>query len=176
MLTSFLLPLVLGPALFATPATRSGLPGDPPIRIRMSSDGQYEPGDRARVQIETRDDGYVLVLNRDSEGRLRVLFPIDPREENFVRGGHRYEVRGRRDDESFIVGASGEGLIYAAVSADPFRLAEFDSQGNWDYSALSIDVHSADPERDISELLQRVATSRGFDYDLAAYTVSEFRV
>ncbi len=172
MFASLLLPLILGASLAPADGARAAvLEPDPPIRIWMSSDRQYEPGDKARVQVETRDDGYVLVLNRDSDGRLRVLFPLDPKEDNFVKGGHRYEIRGRGDHESFLAGGPGDGMIFAAVSADPFRLEEFNTQGNWDYTRLTLAPDTRDPERDITELVQRIATSRGFDYDIMSYGV-----
>jgi len=143
----------------------------PPIRLWLNSSRQFREGERARVQVETNDDGYLLVLNYDTDGRVRVLFPVDPREDPFVRGGRRYEVRGRADRESFVVGRSGDGMVFAAVSADPFRIEEWDAAGNWDYSRLYIPEDSRDPEADLSDLVQRITSSRGFDYDLLEYRV-----
>jgi hypothetical protein len=147
----------------------------PAVRLWMNSSQRYREGDRARVQVEARDDGYLLVLNYDTDGRLRILFPIDPREDNFVRGGRRYEVRGRGDRESFIAGRDGDGLVYAAVSPDPFRLDEFEAGGNWDYTRLSISDRAADPEADITDLIRGVSSDRGFDYDLLEYHVYGYR-
>lgn len=147
----------------------------PPIRIWINNSRQFREGERAQVQVESRDDGYLLVFNYDTEGRLRVLFPVDPREDNFVRGGRRYEVRGRGDRESFVVGRDGDGLIYASVSADPFRFDDIEVGGNWDYDRISIGDNSRDPESDITELLQRISTNRGFDYDVLDYRVYGYR-
>ena len=115
MLSALLLPLLAGvPA--ATPN------GDPPIQVWISNDRRFLPGDRAKVQVRTQEDGYLVVLHADVDGHLRVLFPIDPTDDNFVRGGHKYEIRGRGGRESFTVdGAYGIGTVYAAVSRDPFH-------------------------------------------------------
>lgn len=146
----------------------------PPVKIWINSSGQFREGEKARVQVESADDGYLLVLNYDTDGRLRVLFPVDPRDDNFVQGGRRYEVRGRGERESFMVGRDGNGLVYAAISADPFRLDDFDNGGNWDYSRLSIGDDARDAEADITDLLQSISTSRGFDYDLLDYRVYNY--
>ncbi len=146
-----------------------------PVRLWLNSSRQYREGERARVQVEANDDGYLLVFNYDTEGRLRVLYPVDPRDDNLIRAGRRYEVQGRGDRESFIVGRDGQGLVYAAVSADPFRLDAIQDGGNWDYTRLYIDEDSRDPEADITELVQRMSSDRGFDYDVLSYRVYGYR-
>ena len=150
---------------------RTALADPAPIRIWLNNSSTFREGERARVQIETRDDGYLMVFNYDAEGRLRVIFPIDPRDDNFVRGGRRYEVRGRGDRESFIVGSGGDGIVYAAVSPDPFRFDEIEAGGNWDYTRVSIGSNSPDPEADVTDLVLRLASDRGFDYDVVPYRV-----
>lgn len=162
-------------ALFAAddsiPRPPAAIDAAPPIRIWINNSRQFREGERAQVQVESRNDGYLVVFNYDTEGRLRILFPVDPREENFVQGGRRYEVRGRGDRESFVVGRDGDGLIYAAVSADPLRFEDLDSGGNWDYDRISIGDNSRDPEADITEVVQRISSNRGFDYDVLDYRV-----
>ncbi|HXJ29232.1 MAG TPA: DUF4384 domain-containing protein, partial [Gemmatimonadales bacterium] len=76
---------------------------DPPVRISLNSGGYYYQGDRAKVRVRVADDGYLLVLRADADGRVRVLFPLDPGDDDFVRGGHEFELRGRGDRESFFV-------------------------------------------------------------------------
>ena len=63
----------------------------------------YNRGDRARVTVRVRDDGYVVVLHEDADGHVRVLFPVDPGDDNFLKGGQEYEIRGRGDREAFQV-------------------------------------------------------------------------
>ena len=123
MLSSLLLALlspVSGPASLVpvpaplAPAVDQAAPA--PIRLWVSSSRQFREGEKARVQVETQHDGYLVVFNYDSDGRLRVVFPIDPTDDNLVRGGRRYEIRGRGDRETFIVGGAGELSKLSAVA------------------------------------------------------------
>ncbi len=170
--------LWLATAVFAAddsiPLAKASVDLAPPIRIWINNSRQFREGERAQVQVESRDDGYLMVFNYDTDGRLRVLFPVDPREDNFVRGGRRYEVRGRGDRESFIVGKDGDGLVYALVSADRLRFEDIEVGGNWDYDRIAISDNSRDPESDITEMVQRIASSRGFDYDILDYRVYRY--
>lgn len=151
-------------------------PDEPPVRLWLSGDRRFEPGDRARVQVEARDDGFLLVLNYDTDGRVRVLFPVDPRDDALVRGGRRYEVRGRSARESFVAGGEGSGFVYVALSPDPWALRQVSNGGNWDYDRLAIDPDTQDPERDLTTLLEGLASNRGFDYDLIEYFVNDVEI
>jgi hypothetical protein len=147
------------------------VPDDPAIRLWINNSREFREGEEARVQVETERDGYLVVFNYDTEGRLRVLFPLSPRDDNFVHGGHKYEVRGRGDaDASFIAEGEGEGLVYAAVSEDPIRLDDMTVGGNWDYNRISL-RRSRDPEAEITDFMQQAVTDRGFDYDVISYRV-----
>ena len=57
----------------------------------------YHRGDRVRVYFRTDEDAYVTLFRVDTDGRVRVLFPADPWDDNFARGGRAYEVRPRDD-------------------------------------------------------------------------------
>src|SRR5512132_3955812 len=125
MITALLLPLVmLGSP--SNPPARAAAGDDPAIQIWISNGRRFLPGDRAKVQVRTREDGYLVVFHADPDGTLRVLFPLDPGDDNFVRGGRKYEIRGRGGRESFDVDvSSGRGMVYAAVSRDPFRFDDY---------------------------------------------------
>src|SRR5690606_28475634 len=82
-------------------ATRASA-AEPSVRISLDR-RDYEPGDRARVTVSGRDDGYLLVLRLSPDGYMRVLFPVDPGDDNFVRGNGSYEIRGRGGREAFTV-------------------------------------------------------------------------
>ncbi|MEO8089267.1 MAG: DUF4384 domain-containing protein [Gemmatimonadales bacterium] len=167
MITALLLPLLFsGSPAQPAAATRD----DPPIRLWISNDRRFLPGDRAKVQVRTEDDGYLIVLHVDPEGRLRVLFPLDPDKDNFVRGGKKYEVRGRGGREAFEADATGRGTVYAAVSRDPFRFDGFTMGDHWDYQALAPARLREDPEPELNELVHKMAQS-SFDYDLLNYDV-----
>ena len=166
MISALLLPL-----LFSGVPANTGITGDdPPIQVWISNDRRFLPGDRAKVQVRTDYDGYLIVLHVDPEGRLRVLFPVDPDKDNFVRSGKKYEVRDRGDREAFEVDATGRGTVYAAVSRDPFRFDGLTISDHWDYRAMAPARLREDPEPELNELLQRMAQG-SYDYDVLSYDV-----
>ena len=115
MLTALLLPLLVAGAPGGSGARAAS--DDPAIQVWISSDRKFLPGEHAKVQVRTLEDGYLIVLHVDPDGHLRVLFPIDPKDDNFVRGGRKYEIRGRGGRESFTADdRTGRGTVYAAVS------------------------------------------------------------
>ena len=169
MISVLLLPLLID----AAPAPVVAPHDDPPIRLWINNDRRFLPGDRAKVEVRTRDDGYLLVFHVDPEGHLRVLFPLDPDRDNFVRGGKKYETRGRGGRESFeIDNTTGKGTVYAAVSRDPFRFDGFVAGDHWDYRALAPSRLPNEPEQDLNELVRRMAQG-DFDYDLLNYYVTD---
>lgn len=171
MISALLLPLLLTGA--STPVTPAAvLHDDPPIQLWISDDRRFLPGDRAKVQVRTEDDGYLIVLHVDPDGYLRALFPLDPDKDNFVRGGKKYEVRGRGDREAFEADGKGRGTVYAAVSREPFRFDGFVVGDHWDYRALAPSRLSSNPEAELNELVRRLAQG-SFDYDLLSYDVTE---
>jgi hypothetical protein len=170
MSLTLLLPILLAgePAKPAAAAT-----DDPPLRIWINNDGRFLRGDRARVHVWAEDDGYLVVLQADTEGHLKVLFPIDPTDDNFLRGGKKYEVKSRGGRDAFDVGDhTGRGTVYAAVSRTPFRFTDFVVSDHWDYRALEAQQFPEDPESDLTELVRRMAQG-SFDYDVMSYYVVE---
>jgi hypothetical protein len=172
MFTALLLPLLLAGPPAGAPI-RAGDGDDPAIQIWISNDRRFIPGDHAKVQVRTREDGYLLVLHADPDGHLRVLFPIDPRDDNFVRGGRKYEIRGRGGRESFTADdRTGRGTVYAAVSHDPFRFDDFVLSDHWDYRNLAPQRLPDDPEPELNDLVRRMVDG-SFDYDVLTYDVIE---
>jgi hypothetical protein len=49
-----------------------------PVSVTLSQNGRYLPGSGVQVTVHPGADGYLLVLNADPDGRVRVLFPLDP--------------------------------------------------------------------------------------------------
>jgi hypothetical protein len=174
-----ILPLAL--LLLATPPHAAPAPArsDPAVKVWLNSD-RIEPGDWARARVRVADDGYLLVLAADPEGRVRVLFPLDPSEDAFVRGGRTVDLRGRGSRGSFLVGdAGGTGVVLAARNAAPLRLAGFVRGDHWDYGALDSAAHGAgagagaprNPDELLLGLAQQLAGGNQLDYDAASYTV-----
>ncbi len=146
------------------------LSSDPAIRIRLSDDVLMR-GDREKVRIKTAADGYLLVLRIDGEGRVRVLYPIDPEDSSMVRGGKEFEIKGRGDREAFTADErEGKGTVFAAISASPFRFDDYTRGGHWDYRALSADSAASDSEGFLLDMIDRM-TDAHYDYDLVTYQV-----
>src|SRR5438093_10406592 len=96
---------------------------DPPIKVSLNQDNYFERGERARVKVRTAGDGYVVVLRSDAQGRVRVLFPLDPSDDDFVGGGKTLDVRGSGDREwCCIDDGAGSGRLLAACAAAPGKL------------------------------------------------------
>src|SRR5713101_123735 len=131
-----LLPLLL---LFAAPATSPAAAtavrgDDPPVKVWLDQDN-YRRGDKAHVNVELGEDGYLVVLRADADRRVRVLFSIDARE--------------------------GSGLVLAARSVTPFKFDEFARGDHWDYRVLPA---GDDKEQTLLDIGQRMVRDGHFDY------------
>jgi hypothetical protein len=169
MLSALALALVL-------PSTTPTVPvrqiEDPPVRLKLSDD-YYTRGDRARVRVKTAEDGYLLVLRADADGRIRILYPLDPDDDGAIRGGKEFEVRGRGDREAFTVDdREGTGTVLAVRSDQPFQFDDFSRGGHWDYRALSAEKAGDDAEATLLDLVERM-TQGHYDYDVVSYSVSD---
>jgi hypothetical protein len=189
---AFMISTLLGAFLFGSaavapmPAVGSATSGagqnaaadEPAVRITLNSQNVFDAGDRARVRVKVRDDAYLVVLRADPNGRVSVLYPESPADDDFVHGGEEFDVRSHTSDGSFVVSATrGTGTIYAAVSKDPFKFDEFANGGSaWNSSAFPDTARGQSAEATLTDVIQRMATSGGrFDYDLANYTVTSPR-
>jgi hypothetical protein len=156
------------------PVTTPALPrlhgDDPPIHLKLSHD-EYARGDHARVRVKTAKDGFLVVLRTDADGRVRVLYPLNPEDSGSVRGGREFEIRGRGDREAFTVqDRGGSGTVLAARSDQPFHFDDFMRGGHWDYRALASDTTGGDAEATLLDLVERM-TDGEYDYDVVSYTV-----
>lgn len=171
-----MLALLLSFAGAAAPNPRAAVRSDdPPVKIWLNHD-TYRRGDKARVNVRLSDDGYVVVLRADTDGRVRVLFPLDPSDDAFVRGGETIEVRGRGDREAFYVDdRDGSGVVLAARSVAPFKFDEFVRGDHWDYRVLTARDAGDDKEAALVDIVQRMAGDGHFDYDAVTYGVGSER-
>ncbi len=172
MLSAVLLSVAVsvpGPASLAAPLVAQQT--EPPIRLWVN---KTEPriGDRVKVRVRSEEDGYLVVLHAEPDGRVRVLFPIDPVYDNFIRGRDKFEVRGRGDREAFrIYTSEGLGTVYAAFSRDPFQFDGLTRSNHWDYGLTDIWLVGDDPETELTDLILQMASGAFFDYDVMHYDV-----
>jgi hypothetical protein len=143
-----------------------------PVTVALNHD-QFARGDRARVYVQTAQDGYLIVLHADPDGRVRVLFPLDPGADDFVRGTKRRELAGRSGRDAFLVDADqGSGMVLAAWSADAFDHTAFVRGDHWDYRALSAGTVKDDPLVILLDVVRTMAGARRFEYDAVSYVVT----
>ena len=165
MILSLLLSLA-GPAIALKP-------DDPPVKIQLNHE-EFTRGDRARVYIEAAEDGHVVVLHADPDGRVRVLFPLDPTDDDFVRGGRRVEIRSRTNRDAFFVDANdGSGTVVAVLSPDPLSFDAFVRNDHWDFRALGGTDVGNDPLASLLDIARRMAGEAHFEYDAATYVVGD---
>ncbi|HEX9610807.1 MAG TPA: DUF4384 domain-containing protein [Gemmatimonadales bacterium] len=164
--------MILALLLSLAPVVTQADDRPPLVRVQLNHE-QFRRGDRARVYVETAQDVHLLVLHADPDGRVRVLFPLDPTDDDFFRAGKRREIEGRSGrDAVFVDGEDGTGTLLAAASADPFRYDGFVRNGHWDYRALGGTSLRDDPLAGLLDLVQRMAGEGArFEYDVASYVV-----
>jgi hypothetical protein len=169
-----MLPLVLTllASTVGTPAAAEAPRQEPAIRVWLNKSGYVEPTDKVRAYVRAGVDGYVMILHAEPSGRVRVLFPLDPEDDAFVRAGRDYEIRSRADKEAFVVyDGTGTGAVLAAVSRDPFRFEGLVLNRHWDYRVAEFGVGD-DAEADLLALVQRVTGGGWFEYDVVRYEVA----
>jgi hypothetical protein len=175
MLTHVALLSVLGAAPgAAAPGIR---PFDRPKVEVWTNRGEnpFAAGQAVRVSFQTDQDAYVTLLRVDTDGRVRMLFPRQPWEDNFARGGRVFEVSGATGSTAFFADDDpGEGYLFAVASAEPFRYGPITSDERWDYDLIADGGRvRGDPYTALTDLAERIVAPGGgdWDYDIAPYYV-----
>ncbi|MEO8633927.1 MAG: DUF4384 domain-containing protein [Gemmatimonadales bacterium] len=146
----------------------------PRISVWVNREDPYQRGDRVRVYFKSDEDTHVTVVRIDTDGRVRILFPIDPWEDNWARGGKTFEVLGRDRDEAFRVDDyPGAGYIFAIASEDPFSYDDIIRGDHWDYHTISEGRVRGDPYVAVSDLAERISGEDTYDYDVTQYDVEK---
>src|SRR5213595_2885588 len=139
-------------------------------------DSPYASGQGVRVHFRADRDAFVTILRVDTDGRVRVLFPREPWEDNFARGRRDYEVQGGYDRDAFYIDDyPGVGYLFAVASADPFVYDGIQSKDHWDYRLIADGRVRGDPYVALTDLAQRIVPDgySEWDYDIAPYYVEQ---
>ncbi|GAB4322292.1 MAG: hypothetical protein Kow0074_13730 [Candidatus Zixiibacteriota bacterium] len=84
--------------------------------------GDYLPGDNIRINVEVTRDCFLILYNIDTRGNLRILFPYDPWDDNFVAAGEIITFPRPWDIYEWTVdGPSGVEYVQAIASEFPIR-------------------------------------------------------
>ncbi len=177
MLATLLLNVLVGTSSLhpATPTRDPGF-GRPRVEVWTNrGDDPYHTGQGARVFLRADRDAYVTVFRVDTDGRVRVLFPLEPWEDGFVRGGHQFEVQGRNEDAFNIDDYPGVGYVFAVAATDPFDYDPIAIGDHWDYRAIADGRVRGDPYVALTDLAQRIVANQDsdWDYDIIPYYVDQ---
>src|SRR5262249_55403300 len=124
-------------ALFAGTSAAQLRPAENPVSIWVDRSSGAS-GNGARVYVRMSEDGYALVLKGDAVGNIRVLFPLDPTDDNFLRGGQSYELKGNNDQPALTSHEpNGPGVVLAVRSDQPFRFDRLAQGHEWNQSLLN---------------------------------------
>jgi hypothetical protein len=90
------------------------------------SDGEYYEGDNIVVHFRVNRDAFVSLYSIDTRGRVNLLFPTFPGEDNFIHGGVTYSLPGGGDDFDLeVYGPEGFENIQIIASRERFPIPDW---------------------------------------------------
>ena len=135
----------------------------------------YTRGESVQLYFRLDQDAYVTIFRIDTDGRVRVLFPREPWEDNFARGGREFQVDGSQlgRDAFAIDDYPGVGYLFAVAAPDPFIYDHIESGDHWDYRVIAEGRVRGDPYVALTDLAQRIVPEgyADWDYDVVTYNV-----
>jgi hypothetical protein len=170
---------VLLPAVTAAQASDRRTDAYPQIAVRITDRDVFARRDPVEVAFRTDRDGYVTVLRVDTDGRMRVLFPADPEDGNYVAGGREFRVPnvyGYDVDHAFAIDDyPGMGYVFAIVSLDPFDYQPYVRNRHWDYERVGYAGGriTGDPYVALTEIVEHMLPPGygAYSYDVVPYYV-----
>ena len=92
MIPAILLPMLTAAAVAVPQSENPAATSAPDVQVWLSGGDEFVRGGQVRVYIKAAADGSMLVLHAEPDGRIHVLFPVDPGDDNYVRGGKTHTV------------------------------------------------------------------------------------
>jgi hypothetical protein len=146
---------------------------DARVSVWTDRDGPYRRGDAVRVFASTRIDSYLTVFRIDTDGGLRVLFPREPWEDTWVRGGRVVELNDGGAPGFQVDDYPGLGYLFAVASTEPFDYSSIVRRDQWDYRDIANGHIHGDPYVALTDLAERIAPGGRYDYDVTPYYVQK---
>ena len=118
---------------------------EPRIWLDRGADPVLEAGDRVRIYYRTPADAYVAILQIDTDGTTRMLYPRSPTENHYARADRDYRLLFQRSAYWNVDDRPGVGYFFVVTSPTPFDLSDFRHSyydGGWDLSAVGSTVYS----------------------------------
>lgn len=130
-------------ALAETPFLPSAATPQVAARIWMESEpAYYNSGDRLDILYSVPYDSYVAIIHIDSDGVLDFLYPYDPWDDHWVRGGRTYRLGLSGSSAAMRVrGRPGIGYVYIIASPEPLYFGDFFGRNRgwgWDYAGRNV--------------------------------------
>jgi hypothetical protein len=151
---------------------------NPRITLRIPDDAVFHRTDRVPVAFRPEEDGYVTIFRIDTDGRLRILYPARPGDDNHVWGGTEYRVPnpyGYAVEHTFAIDDyPGIGYLFAVLSRDPYDYQPYALHERWEYRTVgSAGRVTGDPYVAVSEVLERMLPpgTTGYGFDALPYYV-----
>ena len=135
------------------------------------SDGEYYSGDNIVVYFRANRDAFISIYSIDTRGRVNLLFPADPMQDNFIRGGVTYRLPGEDDGYDLeVTGPEGFENIQIIASRETFPIP------NWyNNSGMVCDRDDrADYMDNLNSMYFVKYGGQRFAYDRAAIYVNEW--
>ena len=143
---------------------------DPPVQLKLS-DRMLARGQSEKIHVRTAADGYLVVLRTDTQGKVRMLYPLNPTDDDAVSGGQQIEIPGRGGRDAFSAfSGPGTGMVLAAWSDQPFNFDSFTTNGHWNRAGLVADTSGADAETAMLGIVDQMSAGP-YKYDVMAYSV-----
>ena len=118
---------------------------EPRIWLDRGVDPVLEAGDRVRIYYRTNADAYVAILQIDTDGTTRMLYPRSPTENHYARADRDYRLLFPRSAYWNVADRPGVGYFFVVTSPTPFDLSDFRYSyydRGWDLSAVGSTVYS----------------------------------
>jgi hypothetical protein len=154
------------------PTSARPVPAAGRITLWTDQDEPYVRGQSAQVFLSVDQPAYVAVFRVDTDGRIRVLFPRDPRGDTYVADGRTFEVGASPGVRSFTVDEfPGVGYLFAVASTSPLDFDDLTRGDDWDSRRIDGGRIRGDPYVALTALAERIAPEREYDYDVVPYYV-----
>jgi hypothetical protein len=108
----------------------------PPFKVSISVPGDrrdFRLGETIRYEVESEEDSYLLVLNLDSHGNFRMIFPNPYQKENFVQAKTKIQIpdqqRAPRRFEFKFTPPGGEETVKVIATNTPIDLKGLGLEG-----------------------------------------------
>jgi hypothetical protein len=120
-----------------------GQPWNLQARIWVDGDRAFHRvGDRLRVRFTTSEDAHVALIHVDPDGRLDFLYPANPWESDYVRGGRFHSLPHSSQGALAVRSRTGIGYIFMIASPLPLDYRYFargrHSPWDWSYAGRNV--------------------------------------